>query len=55
MIDWDKIDSKEFQKGRIAAQLAEDCPANCSYSFWIGYLTEVHCPSGGLVPQERRK
>lgn len=52
MINWDKVDPKEFQKGCIAAQLAKDCPTDCSYSFWLGYLTEVHYPSGGLVPQK---
>lgn len=55
MIDWNKIDPKEFQRGRIAAQLAEDCPTDCSYSFWVGYLTEVHYPNGGLVPQKRKE
>ena len=51
-MDYSKIDPKEFQRGRIAAQLAKDCPTNCSFSFWWGYLTEVHFPGGGLTPQK---
>jgi len=50
-MNYPEIDPKEFQRGRIAAQLNEDCPADCSFSFWYGYLTEIYYPSGGLTPQ----
>lgn len=50
-MNYPEIDSKEFQRGRIAAQLNEDCPTDCSFSFWYGYLTEINYPSGGLTPQ----
>ena len=47
----------DYQRGRIAAQLAEPCPTDCSHDFWLGYLDEVHHPSGGLIPmtKEERK
>lgn len=50
-VDRDKLDLVEYNRGRHAAQLAEDCPTGYSWSFWVGYLDEVHNPSGGLTPQ----
>ncbi len=49
------IDSKEYQRGRIAAQLDEPFDYNQSLAWRAGYRDEIINPSGGLTPQEGEK
>jgi hypothetical protein len=49
------IDSKDYQRGRIAAQLDEPFDYNQSLAWRAGYRDEIINPSGGLVPQEGDK
>ena len=41
----------DFQRGRIACQLAEPFDTSKSLEWQLGYLAEVKNPSGGLKPQ----
>lgn len=41
----------DFQKGNIAAQLAEPFDPHKSIEWQMGYLAEIKNPSGGLKPQ----
>ena len=52
MIDQNKIDLKEFRRGRIAAALGEPFDANQSLEWCCGYTYEIFNPSGGLTPQK---
>lgn len=49
------IDSKDYQRGRIAAQLNESFDYNQSLAWRAGYRDEIINPSGGLIPQEGDK
>lgn len=46
------IDSKEYQRGRIAAQLDEPFDYNKPLAWRVGYRDEIINPSGGLTPQK---
>ena len=54
-MDYFVIDSKEYRRGRIAAQLGEPFDYNQSLAWRAGYRDEIINPSGGLVPQEGNK
>ena len=51
-MDYFVIDSKDYQRGRIAAQLAEPFDYNKPLAWRVGYRDEIINPSGGLTPQE---
>ena len=42
---------QEYQRGRHAAQLAEDFDPHKSLDWQQGYKDEIKHPSGGLTPQ----
>lgn len=42
----------DYQRGVIAAQLAEPFDEEESINWMEGYFHEIYHPSGGLVPQD---
>lgn len=49
------IDTKDYRRGRIAAQLDDPFDYNKSPAWRAGYRDEIINPTGGLTPQEGEK
>lgn len=54
-MDYFTIDSKDYQRGRIAAQLDEPFDYNQSLAWRVGYRDEIINPTGGLTPQKEEE